>query len=229
MQRGGQCVISCTKGNYLYQDQCLKCHDNCLSCSGGIITDNNGKLINMQCTECKHELTISGYIKRFLENKIEPDLNKLNTQTPKSLNQIMIQNEGNCFPIILYNEYRISFDITEIDPIKKIGTCLYFNKSIFFGEEICKEKPDNTFYVLNGNDNTGVIKNCSIACYYCLGDFSKDNTNCINCSSGYYKTEDSDSNCILESLIKPNYYKNISDNIYYKCHSNCYNCSNGFD
>lgn len=61
-------VISCTKGNYLYQDQCLKCHDNCLSCSGGIITDNNGKLINMQCTECKHELTISGYTKRFLEN-----------------------------------------------------------------------------------------------------------------------------------------------------------------
>ena len=26
----------------------------------------------MQWTECKHELTISGYTKRFLENKIEP-------------------------------------------------------------------------------------------------------------------------------------------------------------
>ena len=62
-----------------------------------------------------------------------------------------------------------------------------------------------------------------------MDNFSSENTNCLNCSLGYYKTEDSNTNCILESLIKPNYYKNTSDNIYYKCHPNCYNCTSGFD
>ena len=225
----GECVIVCEKGTYSYQGQCLKCHYNCLSCSGGIIRDNNGKMINMQCTECIHQLDSPKLIEEFHEHQIGRNLNNMYIQEILNQKPVMIQNEGNCFPVINYNMNKIKFNITEFDPETKVGTCLYFNKSIFFGEEICKTKPEKTFYVLNNNENTGVIKNCSNSCDYCLGDYSPGDTNCLNCSPGYYKTEDSDTNCILESLIEPNYYKNTSDNIYYKCHENCYNCTMGFN
>ena len=61
-----------------------------------------------------------------------------------------------------------------------------------------------------------------------LNILSQD-TNCIDCSIGYYKTEDSNTNCILESLIPENYYKNENDNIYYHCYINCKKCSNNYD
>ena len=138
---------------------------------------------------------------------------------------IMIKNGENCFPIINYTDYQIIFNISEIDKEKEFGTCLDFNKSIFYGEYECIQKPNNTFYVLNNNETYGVIKNCSEACDSCLGGNTTNNTNCIECASNYYKTEDSNSNCIFESLIPHNYYKNETDNIYYKCHQNCYNCT----
>ena len=203
----GICVSSCSEGYYSHLGQCIKCHENCLSCSGGVKKDKSGNIINMQCNECKQNLPIDN-----------------SNATP-----LMIQNEGNCFPVIEYSQNKIRFNITEIDPEINIGTCLDFNKTIFYGEEICKPKPDKTFYVLNNNENTGVIKNCSDACDYCLGDYTSGNTNCLNCSFGYYKKENSDTNCIKESLIEHNYYKNESDNVYYKCHQNCYNCTTGFD
>ena len=78
---------------------------------------------------------------------------------------------------------------------------------------------------MNNEINYGVIKNCSESCDSCLGENTTNDTNCIECASNYYKTEDSETNCILESLIPHNYYKNETDNIYYKCHQNCYNCT----
>ena len=141
----------------------------------------------------------------------------------------MIKNEENCFPVIASNENKIIFNISEIYSEIEYGTCLFFNKSIYPGNNECIEKPKNTFYVLRNEDNTGVIKNCSEICDTCLGEESPQNTNCINCIKGYYKTEDSDTHCILEKLIPNNYYLNKSDNIYYKCHPYCYNCSKGYD
>jgi len=44
-----------------------------------------------------------------------------------------------------------------------------------------------------------------------------------------YKTEDSNTNCILENLIPQNYLKNNSDEIYYKFHRNCKRCNDYYD
>ena len=162
-----------------------KCHENCLSCNNGIIKDNNKNLISMECLSCK-------------------DLN--------NINKTMIQFENNCFNIIQYEEIRIIFNITEINS-NKVGSCLYFNKSIYYGQYKCIEKPDNTFYVLNGSENTGIIKDCSISCKSCYGECNDETTNCIECAQGYFKTEDLNTNCLKEELIPNNYYKNESNNI----------------
>ena len=105
----------------------------------------------MKCKTCKEELPIHVVAKRYLG---------INTQTDSNSNPKMIKNEENCFPVIQYDVSKIIFNITEIDPVKKNCTCLNFNKSIYYGERMCKEKPKNTFYVLNNQENTGVIKNC---------------------------------------------------------------------
>ena len=136
----------------------------------------------------------------------------------------MIKVENNCFRINDYNESNITFNITEINTTV-IGSCLYFNKSIFYGQYNCIEKPENTYYVINGNGNTGVIKQCDISCKSCYGESSENNTNCIECNKDYYKTQDSKTNCIREDLIPSNYYKNVTDNIYYKCYQNCKSCN----
>ena len=69
-----------------------------------------------------------------------------------------------------------------------------------------------------------MIKKCSLACNSCLGDYNEQNTNCIDCAIGYYKTEDSDTNCMIKELIPQNFYLNSTDNIYYRCHHNCKSC-----
>ena len=130
-------------------------------------------------------------------------------------NNTMIQNENNCFLIITYEQNKIIFNISEIDSETENVTCLYYNKSILYNTYECIQKPHNTFYVLTNEENTGVIKYCNEACDSCYGEGLQD-TNCIRCSEGYYKTEDSNTNCILERLILSNYFKNESDNIYHK-------------
>ena len=198
--KDGNCVMNCGEGYYVNDNKCLKCHDNCKTCSDGIVTDSNGKITNMKCTQCKEDI-INGY-----ELK-------------------MIQNEDNCFPIIDYNNITVTFNISEIDSYNKIATCLNFNKTIFQGKFECIKKPSHTFYVLDNDENTGVIKNCSENCDSC----EIEETNCINCTTGYYKTEDSNNKCYLEEDIPHNYYRNETDHIYYKCYPSCYNCSSGYD
>ena len=105
----------------------------------------------------------------------------------------MVKNEENCFPIINYNNITITFNISEIDPDNETGTCFKLNKSIFQGEYECISKPSHTFYVLDNELNTGIIKNCSKEC----DSFITEENICINCSSNYYKTEDSNNNCLL--------------------------------
>ena len=94
-------------------------------------------------------------------------------------------------------------------------------KYIFFGEYQCSTKPPNIFYVLDNEENTGVN---NIVIVLALHVMEKNNitqdTNCIECSEGYFKTEDSNTNCILENLIPENYFKNANDNIYYRCNIN---------
>ena len=213
----GNCISSCPEGYYSLEKsssndkkQCKKCHDNCVTCNSGPLYNNLNILTNMKCINCKKD--------------VDPN-------DPNKFIEKYIQGNGNCFPIITYTEEKIIFDASEINPGESEKTCLDYGKSIFYGDYQCSTKPSNTFYVLNNEENTGVVEYCDRACSTCNGEknsFTQD-TNCIECSDGYFKTEDSNTNCILENLIQENYFKNANDNIYYRCYINCKKCSNFFD
>ena len=213
----GNCVENCPDGYYSYENNnadnkkiCKKCYDKCYRCNSGPIYNNLNKITNMNCLICNKD--------------IDP-----NDST--KLIEKYIQGNGNCFPIITYTTEKIIFNISEINTGEEEKTCLSYGKSIIYGEYECIEKPLNTFYVLDNEENTGVIEYCDEACNSCIEkkDIITQNTNCIDCSDGYFKTEDSNTNCILENLISENYYKNENDNIYYHCYINCKKCSNSFD
>ena len=213
----GNCISTCPEGYYSLEKsssnnkkQCKKCYDKCLTCNSGPIYNNLNLLTNMNCISCKKE--------------VDPN-------DPNNLIEKYIQGNGNCFPIIIYTEEKITFDVSDINIGESEKTCLDYGKSIFFGEYQCSSKPPNTFYVLDNEENTGVVKYCDGACSSCLGEKNSitQDTNCIECSEGYFKTEDSNTNCILENLIPENYFKNANDNIYYRCYINCKKCRNFFD
>ena len=168
-----------------------------LKCSSASITDaigpdcwthyknDTGKIISMECLKCRDD--------NISYNK-------------------MIKFDNNCFKIILYNESKIIFNISEISFEKDFGTCLYFGKAIYSGQYECVDIPHNSYYILKDeNENTGVIKNCHKACNTCLGEGNSQNTNCIECSKDYIKIEDSDTHCIEELSFSSNYYSNNTD------------------
>ena len=80
--------------------------------------DSFGKLLNMNCNQCLGEL---------------------------QKQKIMIKIANNCFPIITYEKTKIVFNISEINSDNQKGTCLYFNKTIFFDSYECIAKPNNIF------------------------------------------------------------------------------------
>ena len=190
---------SCTNNYYLQEDICVS------RCSLNYYLNNN------VCFKC-HDNCLNCSNGAIFDD----DMKLRSMGCNKCKNNTMIQNDKNCFQIIIYEPNKIIFDISEIDSETENATCLNFNKSILYNTYECIPKPDNTFYVLTNEENTGVIKYCNEACDSCYGEGNSQDTNCIKCSEGYYKTEDSKTNCILESLIPPNYSKNKSDNIYYK-------------
>ena len=109
-----------------------------------------------------------------------------------------------------------------------MSNCKYFGKAIYYGKYECIEKPNNTYFVINDDIyNTGVIKNCHEACYYCFGEGNEINMNCINCSQDYYKTEDSNTNYYNYSLLQNNkYYFNLEDSTFHHCYYTCSECLN---
>ena len=136
-----------------------KCHDNCLSCKNHAI-QGVGDIKSMECIKCK--------------DSNSPD-------------KTMIQVDNNCFKIIQYNESKIFFNISEIEPNSNhIGTCLHFGKAILFGEYECIDKPNNSYYVLNNDENTGVIKNCQEFCNNC----PNENINCLECPKECVKSKE---------------------------------------
>ena len=180
-----------------------KCHDNCFSCSNGPIRNTSGNIQSMECNSCKDS---------------------------NSSLKTMIKFMNNCFKIILYDESKIIFNISEFEPNNPLGTCKNLGKAIYYNYYECIDKPDNTYYVLNNTENTGVIKNCSEACNTCLGEGNSNDTNCSECAQGYFKTEDSDTHCLInDSISLYNYYFNISDNIYYHCYPNCKGCNGSYN
>ena len=203
----GNCVQECDEGYYSKpksqtnsQKQCIKCYENCKKCEKGFELSSGNKLINMNCQECKID---------------ENNLNKF------------IKVNGNCFEFVDYEEDKINFDISLItDSTNKIKTCLDYGLTIIYGEYECKAKPSNSYYIKNDEGNNGIVKYCDISCATCNEGKNNlsGNTNCLTCSNGYYKTEDSNTNCILESLIPDDYYKFSEDNIYYKCYNVCSKC-----
>jgi hypothetical protein len=177
-----------------------------MSCNTGEVYNDELKLINMNCLECKKEEDPNDP-NIFIDNQIKIDLN--------------------CFPIKTYTEEKIIFDVSELDIEVTEKTCLDYGKAIVYGEYQCITKELNYYYVLNNDENTGVIDICDMSCESCNGKKNTEtqDTNCINCIEGYYKTDDSNTNCILENLIPENYFKNDLDNVYYKCYFSCSKCS----
>ena len=129
------CVINCASNYYSEGNNCFKCHDNCLTCFSGKQFDQTGYLISMGCSRC---------------------LNKTKNNIP------MIQIEDNCFPIIIYEETKILFNISEINRDNIIGSCLNFGLAIFYGSFKCISKPKHTFFVLANDENSGVIDKYSL-------------------------------------------------------------------
>ena len=210
----GNCIQNCPDGYYSTISSgikiCKKCYKNCMTCNQGEIKNNLNQITNMNCLTCKKGVDPSNS-----NNLID--------------NQIQI--EGNCFPIITNTEEKINFDITDLSIGETEKTCLEYGLSIIFGEYKCISKPENSYYVVNNNENTGVIKLCDISCATCNNGkiISTGDTNCITCKEGYFKKEDSNTNCILETLIPENYFKNPSDNIFYKCYTSCKKCSDFYN
>ena len=179
----GICVEECSSHYYLYNNTCYQCHENCLNCINGEIY-NEGKLISMECIQCK--------------------------------NETMIQKGNNCFPINIYVD-NIAFNISESEEERNDNkTYFYFNKSILYNSYELISNLINSYYVVTTEESKDMNKFCNEACDSCFGWGNSQDTNCIKCSPGYYKTVDSDTNCILENLIPSNYYKNETDNIFYK-------------
>ena len=212
----GNCVENCPDGYYTLENSnsdnkkiCKNCYNKCLTCINGPIYTNL-LVTNMGCINCKKDV----------------DPNDSNILIEK-----YIQYDGNCFPIILYTQEKIIFNISEINTGEIEKTCYDYGKTIIYGEYHCISKPSNTYYIINNEENTGVIDYCDISCSSCNGakNMITLDTNCIDCSEGYFKTIDSNTNCILESLIPENYYKNETDNIYYLCYINCKRCNEYFD
>ena len=193
-----------------------ECDSNCKTCSQSSTT----------CTSCSEELYLqeghcgtscpSNYYKqgkncfKCHDNCLTCEAEKILDESDKliSMNCLtcinspqMIKNEQNCFPLDIYQNNKITFNINEIDSSKTIGNCLDFGKAIFYETYECITKPSNTFYVLSNEENTDVIKYCDTACDTCLGEKINEDTNCINCAPGYAKIKETDTNCILKSLI----------------------------
>ena len=198
-----------------------KCNSNCKTCSkNNSFCDSCYGNFYLQEGNCVFNCSSNYYLNGTICYKCHSNcltcssgekLNNFGILISMECSQCLISNsmiklEKNCFHIINYEETKITFNISELNEDNKIGTCYNYNRAIFYGSYECISKPENTFYVLTNSKNTRIIKNCDIACNSCIGDKNIHDTNCINCSLGYYKTEDSNTNCILESLI-PDYYK----------------------
>ena len=226
-----------------------KCHSDCKTCSQKYneFSTNcdscNNESLYLQDGNCVSNCSIGYYLDEKICKKChenchscysEPKITSNNLKDMQCIQCIqespnMIKYGNNCFHTIEYTKEKIIFNISEIQPWKKEGSCLDFNMSIRFGEYECKPKPENTFYVLENDDNTGIIKDCNTSCSTCFDEGNLTDTNCINCALYYAITEESNSNCILESLIPKNYYKNEINNIYYKCYENCFNCTEKYN
>ena len=119
---------SCNNGFYLQDNICVS------SCSSQYY------LVNNNCFKC-YDNCLS-----CLSGKELDESGKLiNMKCSECLNNNMIKVDDNCFKIINYEENKITFNINEIKSDKTVGTCLDFNKAIFYGSYECINKPENSF------------------------------------------------------------------------------------
>ena len=72
-------------------------------------------------------------------------------------NQIKIDN--NCFPIIIYTNEKLTFNTSDMSSGEIEKSCLDYGKAIISGKYECIEKPTNYFYVVQDDNNTGIIDN----------------------------------------------------------------------
>ena len=197
-----ECIDKIEKGYYISNPDTgvlSKCYDNCLLCDKGPIYNIDGNLENMGCLECQN-----------LNNQVEQ----------------MIKLNDNCFKVIRYDENQIIFNISEIKPDNPFGNCFDFGKAIFYGQYECIDKPNNTYFALNNNSNTGVIKDCQKVCGSCE---NKDDRNCIECSTNCNKEERINTYNLFTESISQSSFLNINNTLINGCHQNCKSCNDSYN
>ena len=120
-----KCLNECPEGTYpSIQSEgyylCKPCYQNCQTCNEEETYNDLNKLNNMNCLTCKKDIDTNN------ENKILID--------------------SNCFPIKIYTEEKIIFDISELNIEETEKTCLDYGKAIIHGEYKCITKESNYYY-----------------------------------------------------------------------------------
>ena len=227
--------------NYYYDkvnDNIGNCHSNCHMCFGPKennclnCTNTNLFLYNNECVEnCPENaftINIQGQkICDFCYENCDTCQERGNFTDMKcdTCSEDKIKYKQNCF-IVNDNNIKSFYNPENSSQITSCNE-LYGNYIIENTNECIDNIPNEGYFL--SNEKTGLLSPCHYSCRTCSNNYTENNTNCIECNSGYYKMEDSETNCILQSLVPLNYYLNNTNNIYYKCYYACYNCTNGYD
>ena len=101
----------------------------------------------------------------------------------------------------------------------KFNDCLEGYYHLVNDSNLCTNIKPNGYYI---DEKTKTYKKCESPCVECYGSKISDiSMNCITCEEGYYITEDTHS-CYKEEI--DNYYLDIDNKIYKRCHENCKRC-----
>ena len=215
IEKTNECIDKPDKGYYVSNEitgLLSPCHKNCETCQSGEEIDSNGKLMNMKCKTCK----------KFLINDDNQYLRKLPIYNNSKIDEIqtnntfptMIKIGENCFLLLAKESNKIIFDISEIYPEEKNGTCFFFNETIFTGNMECIGKLENTYYANSNIEDKDIINNCSEACKTCFKGSTPESIYCTECSDGYYH--------LSSDNVPYNCYKNETS--INKCYHTCLSC-----
>ncbi|MGL4947829.1 MAG: hypothetical protein ACRC42_00370, partial [Mycoplasma sp.] len=188
-------------------DKYRPCHDNCSLCKiGPTINDNN-------CDVCKDDLFW-----------VEP-IDKGNCMLIKEIpNDHYFDDDDKiikkCYDTC--NKCKVGYN--EVTGEHNCIQC----KNSFFYESVTSSNCINIIYeghYLYKGDNKSYLKPCYESCSFCHGEGNEVKNNCSKCKQDYFWIEDKPNNCINHQQINENYYLDIYDNTFKKCHKNCKTCS----
>ena len=182
------------------------CYYNCQNCTFGV----EGNSVNNSCTECRQ-----GYSKKIediLNNKAE--FNCYN-QTELIEGYYMINGQfEKCHESCKYCSNANSCEVCKDKYYFK------FENGALNKNDICHNESFE-YYYLSTNEHIfnefnkeyidAVYRRCYEYCHFCLGDFTEENNNCLNCTNGRIQYEFNRHQCLIDHdkdcfLDKTNYW-----------------------